>query len=97
MHIILQMLDWATTLFLVMTLGTDLEANPIVRFMIEQPYGMWWFTAIKFSMMGILAWMIPYSMDRSPQYGWVWRVVALTYLVVVLSNLVGVATVCMLS
>lgn len=90
-HMVLQMLDLATTLFIVSHTSTAVEGNPIVKFILDDPNGVWWFTAIKLALCAVIAWIIP----RSPLI-WPWRAVAILYLAVVLSNLVGVATVCML-
>ncbi|MHA2063091.1 MAG: DUF5658 family protein [Candidatus Thorarchaeota archaeon] len=95
-HMVLQVLDWATTLFVVLNTHTGVESNPIVRFMLNDPNGVWWFTAAKLALCIMLAWLIPRSLRNTPGYGWVWRSLAIIYFAVVLSNFVGVAIVCML-
>jgi len=95
--IILQILDWATTSWLLMTLNdTSLEANPAMRWVIELPNGMLWFAALKLGFCGVLAYIVPYSAQHSASFVWIWRVLALLYVVIVASNLLGVATVCIL-
>ena len=95
--VVLQILDWATTSFLIATLNdTDLEANPLMRILLEQSDGMFWFAVLKFGFSGFLAFFVPYSIKASPKFVWVWRLLALVYIVIVVSNLLGVATVCML-
>ncbi len=96
-HVILQVLDWATTLFLIFHLGAQVEANPVMRFVLEQPDGVAWFTTIKLGGAALIAWMIPRSIAASPRWAVLWRLLTIAYLAVVLSNLAGVATVCMLS
>ena len=96
-HVILQVLDWATTLFLIFHLGAQVEANPVMRFVLEQPDGVAWFTTIKLGGAALIAWMIPRSIAASPRWAVLWRLLTIAYLGVVLSNLAGVATVCMLS
>lgn len=91
-HIVLQTLDWATTVFIVANTSTEVEANPLVRLTLEAPGGMWWFAAIKLAICAATAQMIPRS-----SHLWPWRALAIVYLAVVLRNLVGVAAVCMLS
>jgi len=95
-HVVLQMLDWITTLFVIAHVSTEVEANPIVRLILEGTYGMWWFTAAKLAMCGLIMWIIPKSLSASPNHAWVWRALAILYIAIVLSNLVGVAIVCML-
>lgn len=90
-HMVLQVLDWATTVFIVSHTSTAAEANPLVRSILSVPYGMWWFAAVKLALCAMIAWIV----SRSPLV-WPWRAVAILYFAVVLSNLVGVAIVCML-
>jgi hypothetical protein len=97
LHCVLQFLDWATTLFLTIHLGSDIEVNPLMRYMLEDDHGMWWFTGVKLFYIGVLAFMIPWSIENSPEWEWVWRLLTIMYLAVVLNNLVGVATFCILS
>lgn len=89
-HIVLQLLDLVTTLFVILHTSTSLEVNPVIRFILNTPGGMWWLTALKLVMCGILWWMIPKSLEDSPSYAWVWRGMAIFYLIVVLNNLVAV-------
>ena len=95
-HVILQILDWITTLFVIAHVSTAAEGNPIIRWILESANGMWLFTAVKLAMCGILMWIIPKSLRISPNCVWVWRALAIVYIAIVLNNLVGVATVCIL-
>lgn len=95
-HIVLQILDLLTTLFVVAHTNVSVEANPMVRWVLDSPHGFYWFAAIKVVACAALAIIIPVSLDRSPRSAWVWRALAILYLAVVLSNLWGVAAVCML-
>ena len=90
-HIVLQLLDLVTTLFVVLHTSTALEVNPIMRFVLDTPGGMWWFAALKLTVCGILTWIIPKSLEDSPGCAWIWRILAVFYLIVVLNNLIGVA------
>lgn len=92
-HVVLQMLDWATTLFLILSIGTKVEVNPIMRYVLESPWGVGSFTAIKMAMCGLVAWVIPSSMKWLPNYMWIWRLLAMYYIGVVLNNLIGVVAV----
>lgn len=90
-HIVLQLLDLVTTLFVVLHTSTALEVNPIMRFVLDAPNGMWWFATLKLITCGILVWIIPKSLEDSPSLAWVWRALAIFYLIVVLNNSIGVA------
>ncbi len=94
--IVLQLLDCATTLFLIAHTSVDLESNPIVRLMLEAPGGMWWLVAAKLTVCGLIGWVVPWSLRHSPRMSWVWRALAIIYLAIVMGNLWGVAIVCML-
>jgi hypothetical protein len=96
-HAILQVLDWATTLFLIFHLGSQVEANPIMRSVLEHPNGVELFTIIKLGGAAMIAWMIPRSIAASPRWAVLWRLLTIAYLGVVLSNLAGVATVYIMS
>lgn len=95
-HVILQILDLLTTLFIVTHTHSSVEANPLVRWMLEAPNGFYYFAGIKLVACVVLAFMVPFSMKRSPGCAWIWRALAILYLMVVTNNLWGVATVCML-
>lgn len=95
-HVVLQMLDWITTLFITANVSINVESNPIIRLILEGANGMWWFTAAKLAMCGLIMWIIPKSLRISPNHAWVWRALAILYIAIVLNNLVGVAIVCML-
>lgn len=95
-HVVLQFLDWSTTLFMILSTSTAMEANPVIRFILDSPGGIWWFTAIKLSVCGIIGWIIPKSLEGSPGCAWVWRALAIFYLIVVLNNSIGIAMLLML-
>ncbi len=90
-HMVLQALDWATTVFIVSHTSTGVENNPLVRLILDAPNGIWWFAAVKLALCAAIAQMIPRS-----RLLWPWRALAILYLAVVLGNLAGVAIVCML-
>ncbi len=90
-HIVLQLLDLTTTLFIIAHTSTAVEANPIMKFVLDTPGGMWSFAALKLTVCGILTWIIPRSLKDSPGCAWTWRALAIFYLVVIFNNLIGVA------
>jgi len=94
-HVVLQTLDWATTLFLISSIHTGVESNPIVRFMLESPGGAWIFTAVKAIACVGIALVLPWSLKKTGCWmHLLWRLLALAYVIVVLNNLVGVVYVC---
>ena len=95
LHVVLQMLDMLTTLYLVDKLGLDVEFNPVMRWLMAGGYPS--FIAAKIAGACMLATVIPFSLRRSPGYAWVWRWLAILYFAVVLNNLLNVATVYILS
>lgn len=88
--VIEQLLDWWTTSFLVSRHGTELEANPLMRFLLEQPQGFLLFLALKLFACLVIILVIPLATAKSKAHMWIWRVVAMLYLAVILNNLVGV-------
>lgn len=90
-HVILQTLDWFTTLVIILNTHTELETNPVVRLILEAPGGMWLFTAVKAIVCGMIAWVLPWSLTGAPRWvSLIWELLAIVYLVIVLNNLVGV-------
>ena len=91
-HAILQMLDWATTAWVVDYVGLEAEGNPIVRYILSYPeYGFHLFFLVKAAMCVAIAYCLPKHVREYPTYAWVWRLLAIIYFAVVLSNLLGVA------
>ena len=91
-HTVLQLLDLTTTLILTYNLGTSVEVNPIMRYVLENPMGVTFFITIKLAMCGVIAWIIPRSINSFHNYSWVWHILALIYFLVVLNNLVHIVT-----
>jgi len=96
LHLILQLLDWATTLYIVQRVNVAVEFNPIIRFILEDPNGFWWFTSVKLFACIVVAIVIPWSIYRTGR-SLIWRWLAIAYTAIVLNNLVGVSIVYMLS
>jgi hypothetical protein len=94
-HVVLQLLDWATTLFLVLLFGTGMEANPIMKTVLDYEYGVELFTALKLLLTASLTVVIPWSLKISPGYAWVWRALMIAYVFIVTNNLIGVTIFCM--
>jgi hypothetical protein len=87
-HVILQLLDLATTICVVQYVGVQAEINPLVCWIIS--YGIEWFIYAKLIMCGIMTLIIPWSLKRSPNYQWVWRWLAILYFAVVLNNFANI-------
>lgn len=96
LNVVLQVIDWATTLFLVQRFDASAEMNPFLRFLLENPNGFWWFTGVKLLGCTLLAFVIPWSI-RNTKKPWIWRWLAILYIAIVTNNLLGVATVYMMS
>ena len=91
-HVILQMLDWLTTTWVVHHAGLEAEGNPVVRYILSHPeYGFHLLFLVKAVMCITIAYCLPKHVKEHPAHAWAWRLLAIIYFAVVLSNLLGVA------